>query len=64
MKLCIDGRAEDVEQMIAPMVRERGEKLQITVYPCPIEDDQSRRYYVEIEMKKKKKTGKGEDGLV
>ena len=53
MKLCIMGRAEDIQQMIAPMVFERGEKLKITIYPCPIEDDQSRRYYVEVEMKKK-----------
>ena len=62
MKLCIEGRAEDIQQMIAPMVFERGEKLKITVYPCPIEDDQSRRYYVEVE--RKKKIGKREDGLV
>ena len=62
MKLCIEGRPEDIEQMIAPMVFERGEKLKITVYPCPIEDDQSRRYYVEVE--RKKKIGKREDGLV
>ena len=53
MKLCISGRAVDVQQMVAPMVNERGEKLKITVYPCPIEEDQSRRYYVEVEMKKK-----------
>ena len=53
MKLSIFGRAEDVEQMISPMITERGEKLKITVYPCPIEDDQSRRYYVEVERKKK-----------
>ena len=61
MKLCIIGRAEDVEQMVAPLVVERGEKLKITVYPCPIEDDQSRRYYVEVE--RKKKTGKGEESV-
>ena len=53
MKLCIEGIPEDIQQMIAPMVSERGEKLKITVYPCPIEDDQSRRYYVEVERKKK-----------
>ena len=62
MKLCIEGRPEDIEQMIAPMVFERGEKLKITVYPCPIEDDQSRRYHVEVETKKK--MGKGEEGSV
>ena len=59
MKLCIEGRAEDVQQMIAPMVLERGEKLKITVYPCPIKNDEPRRYYVEVEMKKK--TEKGEE---
>ena len=57
MKLCIEGRAEDVEQMIAPTVRERGEKLQITVFPCPRQNDGTRRYHVEVETKKK--TGKG-----
>ena len=62
MKLIVCGRAEDIEQMIAPLVVEKGEKLKITVYPCPIEDDQSRRYYVEVE--RKKKIGKREDGLV
>ena len=62
MKLCIDGRAEDVEQMIAPMVRERGEKLKITVYTCTIEGDGTRKFHVEVEMKKK--MGKGEEGSV
>ena len=62
MKLCIEGRAEDVEQMIAPMVRERGEKLKITVFPCPRQNDGTRRYHVEVETKKK--MGKGEEGSV
>lgn len=53
MKLCIEGRPEDIEQMIAPMVFERGEKLKITVYPCPIEGDGTRKFHVEVEMKKK-----------
>ena len=52
MKLIVCGRAEDIEQMIAPLVVEKGEKLKITVSPCPIENDQPRRYYVEVEMKK------------
>ena len=59
MKLCIDGRSEDVEQMIAPMVRERGEKLKITITPGPRQDDGTRRYHVEVETKKK--IGKGEE---
>ena len=62
MKLCIEGRADDVEQMVAPMVRERGEKLKITVFPCPIVENETRRFYVEVETKKK--TGKGEEGSV
>ena len=45
MKLTILGRAEDVEQMITPMIIEKGEKLKITVYPCPIEHHGARRYY-------------------
>ena len=53
MKLCIEGIPEDVQQMVGQMVKEKREKLKITVYPCPIEDDQSRRYYVEVERKKK-----------
>ena len=53
MKLYIEGRAKDVEQMIAPMVGERGEKLKITVYPCPIEGDGTRKFHVEVERKKK-----------
>ena len=53
MKLSIFGRAEDVEQMISPMITERGEKLKITVYPCPVVENEPRRFYVEVEMKKK-----------
>ena len=55
MKLCISGRAVDVQQMIAPMVAEKGEKLKITVCPGPIESDGTRRYHVEVEMKKMEK---------
>ena len=62
MKLCIMGRTEDVEQMVAPMITERGEKLQITITPGPRQDDGTLRYYVEVE--RKKKIGKREDGLV
>jgi hypothetical protein len=58
MKLCIEGRAEDIQQMFGQMVKERGEKLQITVFPCPMVENEPRRFYVEVEMKKK--MGKGE----
>ena len=53
MKLYIFGRAEDIEQMIAPMVNECGEKLKITVHPCPVLKNEPRRFYVEVETKKK-----------
>ena len=52
MKLIFVGRLEDFEQMIEQMIRERGEKLQITVNPGPIENDETRRYQIEIEKKK------------
>lgn len=58
MKLIVCGRAEDVEQMIAPLVNEMGEKLQITVCHCPIVENEPRRFYAEVE--RKKKIGKGE----
>ena len=38
--------------MIGPIVEERGEKIKITVRPCPIENNKDRRYYVEVETKK------------
>ena len=34
------------------MIRERGEKLKITVLPGPLEDDGMRQYQIEIEKKK------------
>ena len=52
MKLIVCGRAKDIEQMVAPMIREKGEKLQITVLPGPLEDDGMRQYQIEIEKKK------------
>ena len=52
MKLIVCGKANDIEQMIAQMVFEKGEKLQITVFPCPRQNDGTRRYHVEVEMKK------------
>ena len=58
MKLIVCGRAKDVEQMVAPMVRERGEKLKITITPEPCQDDGARRYYVEVETNKMEKREK------
>ena len=47
------GRAEDVEQVIRELVDYMGEKLRIIVEPCPIEGNEPRKYYVEVERKKK-----------
>ena len=58
MKLCIEGIPEDVQQMVGQMVKEKGEKLKITITPGPRQDDGTRRYHVEVETKKK--TEKGE----
>ena len=52
MELKILGRAEDIEQAIRPLVDYMGEKLKITVEPCPIEENEPRRFYVEVERKK------------
>ena len=53
MKLCIEGIPEDVQQMVGQMVKEKREKLKITVYPIPLQNDGIRRYYVVVEMKKR-----------
>ena len=52
MKIIFVGRAQDFEQIIEQMIRERGEKLKITVLPGPLEDDGMRQYQIEIEKKK------------
>ena len=62
MELKIWGRAEDIQELVSPLIDYMGEKLRIIVEPCPIEENEPRRYYVEVETKKK--TEKGEDGLV
>ena len=53
MKLCIEGIPEDVQQIVGQMVKEKREKLKITVYPIPLQNDGIRRYYVVVEMKKR-----------
>lgn len=53
MELKIWGRAEDVEQVIRPLVDYMGAKIRIIVEPCPIIENEPRRYYVEVETKKK-----------
>ena len=52
MNLVILGKAEDIQEMVAPMITYMGEKLKITVRPCPIENNENRRYCVEVETKK------------
>ena len=53
MEFKVIGRAEDVQELIAPLIDYMGEKLRITVEPCPIEENEPRRFYVEVERKKK-----------
>ena len=52
MKLTILGRAKDIQEMVSPLITYMGEKIKITVCPCPIENNTARRYYVEVETKK------------
>ena len=52
MELKILGRAEDVQELVAPLVDYMGEKLKITVEPCPIEENSPRKFRVEVETKK------------
>ena len=56
MELKVWGRPEDIEQAIRPLVDYMGEKLKITVEPCPIEENEPRRFYVEVERKNKNNT--------
>ena len=53
MEFKVIGRAEDVQELVAPLIDYMGEKLRITVEPCPIEENEPRRFYVEVERKKK-----------
>ena len=52
MDLTVMGRAEDVEQVIRPLVDYMGAKLRIIVEPCPTKENEPRKYYVEVERKK------------
>lgn len=53
MEFKVWGRAEDVQELVAPLVDYMGERLRITVEPCPIEENEPRRFYVEVERKNK-----------
>ena len=52
MEFKVIGRAEDVQELVAPLIDYMGEKLRIIVEPCPIEENEPRRFYVEVERKK------------
>ena len=56
MELKIWGRAEDIQELVSPLIDYMGEKLKITVEPCPIEENSPRKFCVEVERKKKTET--------
>ena len=61
MDLTVMGRAEDVEQVIRPLVDYMGPKLRIIVEPCPLIENEPRRYYVEVERKKNTEIQKNDE---
>ena len=52
MQLKVFGRLEDVQEVVSPLVDYMGEKLKITVESCPIEENEPRKFCVEVETKK------------
>ena len=52
MQLKVVGRPEDVQEIVSPLIDYMGEKLRITIEPCPIEGNEPRRFCVEVEKKK------------
>ncbi len=52
MELKIWGRAEDIQELVSPLIDYMGEKLRIIVEPCPTKENEPRKYYVEVERKK------------
>ena len=57
MKLEMIGIASDIQQMFSPIIDYMGEKLKITVEPCPIEENEPRKFCVEVERKKNAEKG-------
>jgi hypothetical protein len=53
MEFKVIGRAEDVQELVAPLVDYMGKRLRIVVEPCPTKENEPRKYYVEVERKKK-----------
>ena len=51
MKLEMIGIASDIQQMFSPIIDYMGEKLKITVSPCPFVENEPQRFHV-VETKK------------
>ena len=51
MEFKVIGRAEDVQELVAPLVDYMGKRLRIVVEPCPTKENELRKYYVEVERK-------------
>ena len=56
MEFKVIGRAEDVQELVAPLIDYMGEKLRIIVEPCPTNENEPRKFCVEVERKKKTET--------
>jgi hypothetical protein len=52
MEFKVWGRAEDVQELVVPLIDYMGERLRIIVEPCPTKENEPRKYYVEVERKK------------
>ena len=52
MAFKVIGRAEDVQELVAPLIDYMGEKLRIIVEPCPTKENEPRKFCVEVERKK------------
>lgn len=56
MEFKVWGRAEDIQELVVPLIDYMGERLRIIVEPCPIIENEPRRYYVEVERKTQNST--------
>ena len=52
MKLEMIGIASDIQQMFSPIIDYMGEKLKITVSPCPFVENEPQRFHIVVETKK------------
>ena len=46
------GIASDIQQMFSPIIDYMGEKLKITVSPCPFVENEPQRFLIVVETKK------------